>query len=81
MGSVVLTGQVSTTAGAGSTLKVAWQVTSASQLLETVHVTVTDPPQKLGAAGALLEIIELQPPEYVAVASHAAYAASTCAWV
>jgi hypothetical protein len=31
---------------------------------------VTDPPQNEGAAGALFVIVELHPPENVAVASH-----------
>ena len=55
-------------------------MTSASQSELTVHVTVTDPPQKLGAVGALLVITELHPPENVAVPNHVAYAASIAAW-
>ena len=52
------------------------QTTSAWQSEETVQVTVTDPPQNDGAAGALLLITALHPPLYTTVDSHVAYAAS-----
>jgi hypothetical protein len=70
--SVTLAGHVNTTAGAAVTVNVAEQVTGPSQELVTVNVTVAEPPQAGGAPALLLEIAALQPPEKVAVASHAA---------
>ena len=66
-----LTAQVSATAGAAVTVKEAEQVTGVWQEEVTVHVTVVEPPQALGAAPALLEMAALQPPEKVVEASHA----------
>ena len=61
------------------TVNAAEQVTLGSHDEVTVHVTVVDPPQAGGAAPALLEILALQPPEKLAVASQALKAASMAA--
>ena len=59
---MTLAGQVSTTAGAGSTVKVALHDLGESQSEVTVKVTVVDPPQWFGAAPAEVAIVPLQPP-------------------
>jgi len=51
---------VRTTAGAFVTANVAEQVLGESQVLVTVNVTVTVPPQANGAPGLLLENVALQ---------------------
>jgi len=61
-----LVAQVRLTVGALVTVNTAEQVTGVVQLEVTVHVTVTEPPQALGADPPVLEIEELQPPEKVA---------------
>ena len=63
--------QVSVTTGAVVTVNEAEQVLGASHELVTVNVIVVEPPQAEGAAPLLLEIVALQPPVKVAVASHA----------
>jgi len=65
--------QLNTTVGAAVTVNVELFTTSASQLLDAVHVTVTEPPQAEGAAPASLVTLRLQPPLELAVNSHAAY--------
>lgn len=79
--SVVLIGQVRSTAGAAVTVNVRVQVTGTWQALVTVNVTVELPPQALGAPGLLFVSVILQPPEATAEASHVAYLASMAACV
>ena len=79
--SVVLIGQVRSTAGAAVTANVRVQVTGAWQALVTVNVTVELPPQALGAPGLLFVSVMLQPPDATAEASQVAYLASIAACV
>ena len=72
IGSVLLVGQVKTTAGALVTVKVAIQETGGSQSLVTVKVTVVVPPHARGAPVLLLVSTGLQPPEKLTVANQAA---------
>ena len=60
------------TAGAETTANVAEHVLLGSHELVTVNVTVAVPPQAEGAPVLLFEMVALQPPENVAVASHVA---------
>ena len=70
---VVFAAQVSTTVGGAGTVKVAWQVVvNGAQVLVYVNVTVVEPPQLEGAPVLLFVRTPLQPPEALAVASHAA---------
>ena len=70
-----------TSAGAGSTVKVA-VVVNVSQSENAVQVTVTEPPQRSGAdAGALLVTVVLQPPDAVTLVNQVAYAVLICACV
>jgi hypothetical protein len=78
---VLLAGQLSTTAGASSTVNTAAHVTAGSHVEVTVQVTVVEPPQASGAEPALLEMAALHPPEKAAEASHALKAASMVACV
>jgi hypothetical protein len=71
-------GQTKLTAGAGLTVKVRVQVCVTSQLLVTVKVTVTEPPQANGAPMLLLVSVRLQPPVAVAEASQARYLTLIC---
>ena len=57
----------------------ALQTTGTSQSEVTVHVTVLDPPQKLGATAKELVSTGLHPPVKLTVVNHVAYAASTWA--
>ena len=66
-------------AGVAFTVKVDIFTTSASQLLVAVQVTVTDPPQALGAPAELLVTCRLHPPLALPEANHVAYAASIAA--
>jgi hypothetical protein len=59
---VISPAQLIETAGAAVTVKVEFLKTLASQLLVAVQVTVTLPPQALGAAPALLVTTRLHPP-------------------
>ena len=68
--SVVATGHVMVTGASAVTEKLDCPTTSAWQLLETVHVTVTLPPVSGGAPGLSCERALLQPPEEVAEAIH-----------
>lgn len=66
---MTLTGQLSVTAGAAVTVKVAVQVLGLSQLLFTVKVTVVVPPQAFGAPVLLFVTVVLQPPVTATVLS------------
>ncbi len=81
MSTVVSLGHVIVGGTGGGTVNDAVQVIVFAQSSTTVHVTVTVPPQKSGAAGALLDIEALHPPEKVAsvAATQSAKAASTAA--
>jgi hypothetical protein len=79
--SVTLAGQVSVTAGAAVTVKVAEHVFGPSHVLVTVNVTVVVPPQAGGAPELLLEMAALHPPLKVAVANHAANLVLIADWV
>lgn len=70
--SVLLTGQVRTTAGAAVTVKVLLQVCVVEHTSVTVKVTVLEPPHLSGAPVLLLVSTGLQPPETVAVANQLA---------
>src|SRR5690606_40889600 len=67
--------------GAAVTVNVALQVTSVSQSLLTVQVTVVEPPQAEGTPELSLLMLALQPPLKVVVASQAAKAASIAVWL
>ena len=58
-------------------MKTAWQVTFGSQVDVTVQVTVVEPPHAGGAEPPEFDMLALQPPLKLAVANHAANAAST----
>jgi hypothetical protein len=73
--SVMLAGQFSVTGRALLTVNERVQVCVAWQLLVTVKVTETVPPQANGAPVLLFEKTALQPPLAVAVANHKAYLA------
>ena len=60
--SVVPFGHVSDAAGAAVTANVELQVLAASHELVSVHVTVLEPPQKLGAVAVVLLLELLHPP-------------------
>jgi hypothetical protein len=70
-GAVALIGQVRFTAGGFDTVKVAEQVTGASQELVTVKTTVVDPPQAFGAPVLLLLKVALHPPLVLTVFNQA----------
>jgi hypothetical protein len=68
--------------GAGAaTLKVAEHVTSASQLLVTLNVTVFEPPQAKGAPVLSFDNDPLHPPVKPAVPSHVANLVLISTWV
>ncbi len=69
-------GQFNTTVGAAVTVKVRVQVAATPQVDITVKVTVFEPPQAKGAPVLLFVRTALQPPDTVAVASHALYLAT-----
>ena len=69
---VVFKAQLSVTAGAEVTVKVALHVTGGWHELVTVHVTVLLPPHDNGAPVLLLLNEEPQPPLVVTPANHAA---------
>jgi hypothetical protein len=76
--SVTSAGQVKFTEAGALTVKVRVQVCVASQLLVTVNVTDTEPPQANGAPMLLLVNVRLQPPVAVAEASQARYFTFIC---
>lgn len=78
---VIGAGQFRTGVEAAVTVKVLVQFIAAPQLLLAVNVTLTEPPQALGAATALLVTVALQPPVTVAKANQALNLVLICACV